>query len=31
MSNKTLYDKLWDAHRVREDKNGTGGDLAAGL
>jgi len=23
MSSKTLYDKLWDAHLVREDKNGT--------
>jgi len=23
MSGKTLYDKLWDAHRVREDQNGT--------
>ena len=24
MSGKTLYDKLWDAHLVREDDNGTG-------
>jgi len=24
MSGKTLYDKLWDAHLVREDENGTG-------
>ncbi len=24
MSGKTLYDKLWDAHRVRMDENGTG-------
>ena len=23
MSGKTLYDKLWDAHRVREDRDGT--------
>ena len=23
MSSKTLYDKLWDAHLVREDENGT--------
>ncbi|MEA2078364.1 MAG: 3-isopropylmalate dehydratase large subunit [Pseudomonadota bacterium] len=23
MSGKTLYDKLWDAHRVREDEGGT--------
>ncbi len=23
MSGKTLYDKLWDAHLVREDENGT--------
>jgi 3-isopropylmalate/(R)-2-methylmalate dehydratase large subunit len=23
MSGKTLYDKLWDAHRVREDADGT--------
>ncbi|MDT8385891.1 MAG: 3-isopropylmalate dehydratase large subunit [Thiogranum sp.] len=23
MSGKTLYDKLWDSHRVREDSNGT--------
>ena len=24
MSNKTLYDKLWDSHLVREDEHGTG-------
>ncbi len=24
MSGKTLYDKLWDTHLVREDENGTG-------
>jgi len=24
MSNKTLYDKLWDSHLVREDEYGTG-------
>ncbi len=24
MNGKTLYDKLWDAHLVREDENGTG-------
>ena len=23
MSNKTLYDKLWDSHLVRQDENGT--------
>ena len=23
MSSKTLYDKLWDAHLVRQDDNGT--------